>query len=108
MNGHVITSTILLLFLYFFIKEIQIINVYWFCFSLCMKLLIYIKCSGNTVHVSYVVCKREGRADVISGSPLSFVGCHCEERYTVLPKVLGRPPLTNRFDYFSNFYEYKF
>ncbi len=35
-----------------------------------MKLLIYIKCSGNTVHVSYVVCKREGRADVISGSPL--------------------------------------
>ncbi len=28
-------------------------------------------------------------------------------RYTILPKVLGRPLLMNRFDYFSNFYEYK-
>ncbi len=27
--------------------------------------------------------------------------------YIVLPKVLGRPLLMNRFDYFSNFYEYK-
>ncbi len=27
--------------------------------------------------------------------------------YTILPKVLGRPLLMNRFDYFSNFYEYK-
>ncbi len=25
--------------------------------------------------------------------------------YTILPKVLGRPLLMNRFDYFSNFYE---
>ncbi len=24
--------------------------------------------------------------------------------YTILPKVLGRPLLMNRFDYFSNFY----
>ncbi len=28
-------------------------------------------------------------------------------RYTILPKVLGRPLLMNRFDYCSNFYEYK-
>ncbi len=28
-------------------------------------------------------------------------------KYTILPKVLGRPLLINRFDYFSNFYEYK-
>ncbi len=28
--------------------------------------------------------------------------------YTILPKVLGRPLLMNRFDYCSNFYEYKF
>ncbi len=28
-------------------------------------------------------------------------------KYTKLPKVLGRPLLMNRFDYFSNFYEYK-
>ncbi len=27
--------------------------------------------------------------------------------YTILPKVLGRPLLMSRFDYFSNFYEYK-
>ncbi len=27
--------------------------------------------------------------------------------YTILPKVLGRHLLMNRFDYFSNFYEYK-
>ncbi len=27
--------------------------------------------------------------------------------YTILSKVLGRPLLMNRFDYFSNFYEYK-
>ncbi len=27
--------------------------------------------------------------------------------YTILPKVLGRPLLMNRFDYFSYFYEYK-
>ncbi len=27
--------------------------------------------------------------------------------YTILLKVLGRPLLMNRFDYFSNFYEYK-
>ncbi len=27
--------------------------------------------------------------------------------YTILPKVLGRPLLMNRFDYFSNFHEYK-
>ncbi len=27
--------------------------------------------------------------------------------HTILPKVLGRPLLMNRFDYFSNFYEYK-
>ncbi len=27
--------------------------------------------------------------------------------YIILPKVLGRPLLMNRFDYFSNFYEYK-
>ncbi len=27
--------------------------------------------------------------------------------YTILPKVLGHPLLMNRFDYFSNFYEYK-
>ncbi len=27
--------------------------------------------------------------------------------YTILPKVLGRPLLMNRFDYFSHFYEYK-
>ncbi len=27
--------------------------------------------------------------------------------YSILPKVLGRPLLMNRFDYFSNFYEYK-
>ncbi len=27
--------------------------------------------------------------------------------YTILPKVLGRPLLMNRFDYFSNFNEYK-
>ncbi len=27
--------------------------------------------------------------------------------YNILPKVLGRPLLMNRFDYFSNFYEYK-
>ena len=33
-----------------------------------MKLLIYIKCLGRTVYVSYVVCKHEGRADVISGA----------------------------------------
>ncbi len=29
------------------------------------------------------------------------------QMYTILPKVLGRPLLMNRFDYFSNFYEYK-
>ncbi len=29
------------------------------------------------------------------------------ETYTILPKVLGHPLLMNRFDYFSNFYEYK-
>ncbi len=28
------------------------------------------------------------------------------QMYTILPKVLGRPLLMNRFDYFSNFYEY--
>ncbi len=28
-------------------------------------------------------------------------------KYTILPKVLGRPLLMNRFDYFSHFYEYK-
>ncbi len=28
-------------------------------------------------------------------------------KYTILPKVLGRPLLMNRFVYFSNFYEYK-
>ncbi len=27
--------------------------------------------------------------------------------YTILPKVLGCPLLMNRFDYFSNSYEYK-
>ncbi len=27
--------------------------------------------------------------------------------YTILLKVLGHPLLMNRFDYFSNFYEYK-
>ncbi len=27
--------------------------------------------------------------------------------YTILPKLLGRPLLMNRFDYFSHFYEYK-
>ncbi len=27
--------------------------------------------------------------------------------YTILAKVLGRPLLMNRFDYFSNFHEYK-
>ncbi len=27
--------------------------------------------------------------------------------HTILPKVLGRPLLMNRFDYFSHFYEYK-
>ncbi len=27
--------------------------------------------------------------------------------YTILPKVLGHPLLMNRFDYFSNFQEYK-
>ncbi len=31
----------------------------------------------------------------------------CRHTYTILPKVLGRPLLMNRFDYFSNFYEYK-
>ncbi len=30
-----------------------------------------------------------------------------QSRYTILPKVLGHPLLMNRFDYFSNFYEYK-
>ncbi len=29
------------------------------------------------------------------------------QMYTILPKLLGRPLLMNRFDYFSNFYEYK-
>ncbi len=28
-------------------------------------------------------------------------------KYTILPKVLGRPLVMNRFDYFSNFCEYK-
>ncbi len=28
-------------------------------------------------------------------------------KYTILPTVLGHPLLMNRFDYFSNFYEYK-
>ncbi len=28
-------------------------------------------------------------------------------KHTILPKVLGHPLLMNRFDYFSNFYEYK-
>ncbi len=28
-------------------------------------------------------------------------------KYTILPKILGRPLLMNRFDYFSNFHEYK-
>ncbi len=32
-------------------------------------------------------------------------GCFMQ-MYTILPKVLGRPLLMNRFDYFSNFYEY--
>ncbi len=32
-------------------------------------------------------------------------GCFMQ-MYTILPK-LGRPLLMNRFDYFSNFYEYK-
>ncbi len=32
---------------------------------------------------------------------------HLQHTYTILPKVLGRPLLMNRFDYFSNFYEYK-
>ncbi len=27
--------------------------------------------------------------------------------YTILPKVLGHPLPMNRFDYFSNFHEYK-
>ncbi len=31
----------------------------------------------------------------------------CCQKYTILPKVLGRPLLMNRFDYFSHFYEYK-
>ncbi len=42
-------------------------------------------------------------------------GDYCAERkyffiihiYTILPKVLGHPLLMNRFDYFSNFQEYK-
>ncbi len=33
--------------------------------------------------------------------------CVCVYIYTILPKVLGHPLLMNRFDYFSNFYEYK-
>ncbi len=33
-------------------------------------------------------------------------GCFMQ-MYTILPKVLGRPLLMNRFDYFSNLYEYK-
>ncbi len=33
-------------------------------------------------------------------------GCFMQ-MYTILAKVLGRPLLMNRFDYFSNFYEYK-
>ncbi len=33
-------------------------------------------------------------------------GCFMQ-MYTILPKVLGRPLLMNRLDYFSNFYEYK-
>ncbi len=32
----------------------------------------------------YIVCKCEGRADVISGSPLSFAGCHCDESYVFI------------------------
>ncbi len=31
-----------------------------------------------------------------------------DAKYTILPKVLDRPLLMNRFDYFSNFYEYKY
>ncbi len=36
-----------------------------------------------------------------------YFKCLCIYTYTILPKVLGRPLLMNRFDYFSNFYEYK-
>ncbi len=38
----------------------------------------------------------------IPPSPCMYVNI-----YTILPKVLGRPLLLNRFDYFSNFYECK-
>ncbi len=33
--------------------------------------------------------------------------CKNETTYTILPKVLAHPLLMNRFDYSSNFHEYK-
>ncbi len=44
---------------------------------------------------------------VVSFIPSLNVMCLYIYIYTILPKVSGRPLLMNRFDYFSNFYEYK-
>ncbi len=67
-----------------------------FCYLYCFPTRF-----GNIRSLKYLVVMMGARIDVVQAPIWNVI------TYTILPKVLGRPLLMNRFDYFSNFYEYK-
>ncbi len=56
------------------------------------------KCTLNQYFSNFLYSNQHGHGQIW----MLYANVHY-----ILPKVLGRPLLMNRFDYFSNFYEYK-
>ncbi len=57
---------------------------------------------GSCLELLKMLCTLESKTTSFS-RPVGWL----VSTYTILPKVLGRPLLMNRFDYFSHFYEYQ-
>ncbi len=80
MYGLVATSTTCKCYFLFFIQVYFYVLHIFFWFFPFYEFVNLFKMFRKCCHAIYVVSKREDRADVISGSSLSFAGCHGDER----------------------------
>ncbi len=90
-------SNYLYLSVYLSIYMFVCLSVYHFC---------YLSVRLSVCHFCHLSVRLSVHLSVYNFCHLSVLLSVCH-LYTLLPKVLGRPLLMNRFDYFSNFYEYK-
>lgn len=75
--GHVTENTLCIIFISLY-RSIYISVVFPSCEFVKLS-----KMFRKRWHVGYAVCKREGRADVISGCPLAFAEYYSNKKYVL-------------------------